>query len=91
MKTLRVEKGSRGVRQIVLSRPEVRNAFDETMIAELKEVLSDLAAIPEPEEIRLLLLAGEGHVFSAGADLNYMKRLAASGEGERSCLSAVRA
>ena len=82
MKTLRFESQSRGVKQIVLSRPEVRNAFDETMIAELKEVLGDLAATPDPEAMRLLLLAGDGLVFSAGADLNYMKRLAASGESE---------
>lgn len=82
MKTLRVEKGSRGVHQIVLARPEVRNAFDEAMISELKEVLADLAAIRDPAEVRLLLLTGDGPIFSAGADLNYMKRLAASGESE---------
>ncbi len=82
MKTLRVETGSRGVKQIVLSRPEVRNAFDEVMIAELKEVLGDLAGIPDPEKVRLLLLTGDGPVFSAGADLNYMKRLAESGESK---------
>jgi methylglutaconyl-CoA hydratase len=74
--TLRVESLSLGVKRIVLARPEVRNAFDETMIAELGDVLDHLAGIPEPDQMRLLLLAGEGKVFCAGADLAYMKRLA---------------
>jgi methylglutaconyl-CoA hydratase len=82
MRTLRVEKRPRGVHEIILARPEVRNAFDETMIAELKEVLRELTAISNPEEVRLLLLSGEGPVFCAGADVNYMMRLAASGENE---------
>lgn len=80
--TLRVESQPHGVKRIVLSRPDVRNAFDETMIQELKDALAKLAAIPDPEEMRLLILAGDGKVFSAGADLNYMKRLAGSGEAE---------
>ena len=80
--TLRVESQPHGVQRIVLSRPDVRNAFDETMIQELKDALAKLAAIPDPEEMRLLILAGDGRVFSAGADLNYMKRLAGSGEAE---------
>ena len=81
-KTLRVESQPHGVKRIVLSRPDVRNAFDETMIQELKDTLAKLAAIPDPEQMRLLILTGEGRVFSAGADLNYMKRLAGSGEAE---------
>lgn len=82
MKTLRLQKRPGGVHEIILARPEVRNAFDETMVGELKQALSELAAIENPEEVRLLLLTGDGPVFSAGADLNYMKRLAASGESE---------
>ena len=80
--TLRVESQPHGVKRIVLSRPDARNAFDETMIQELKDVLAKLAAIPDPGEMRLLILTGEGKIFSAGADLNYMKRLAGSGEAE---------
>jgi methylglutaconyl-CoA hydratase len=80
--TLRVESQPHGVKRIVLSRPDVRNAFDETMIQELKDALAKLAAIPDLEEMRLLILTGEGKIFSAGADLNYMKRLAGSGEAE---------
>jgi methylglutaconyl-CoA hydratase len=74
--TLRVESLSLGVKRIVLTRPDVRNALDEMMIDELRDVLDHLATIPDPEQMRLLLVAGEGKVFCAGADLGYMKRLA---------------
>lgn len=75
--TLRVESLSLGVKRIVLARPDVRNALDETAIDELRDVLDHLATIPDPEQMRLLLLAGEGKVFCSGADIGYMKRLAA--------------
>ncbi|HEY7818223.1 MAG TPA: hypothetical protein VIG29_08395, partial [Vicinamibacteria bacterium] len=61
--SLRVESLSLGVKRIVLSRPDVRNALDETAIVELRDVLDHLASIPDPEQMRLLLLAGEGKVF----------------------------
>ncbi len=77
--TLRVESLSLGVKRIVLARPDVRNALDETMIDELRDVLDHLATLPDPEQMRLLLLAGEGKVFCAGADIGYMKRLGAKG------------
>lgn len=80
--TLRVESLSLGVKRIVLNRPDVRNAFDETAIDELRDVLDHLAGIPEPDQMRLLILAGEGKVFCAGADLGYMKRLAGKTEEE---------
>lgn len=80
--TLRVESLSLGVKRIVFARPDVRNAFDETMIAELRDVLDHLAGISDPLQMRLLLLEGEGKVFSAGADLGYMKRVGAKSEAE---------
>lgn len=80
--TLRVESLSLGVKRIVLARPEVRNAFDETMIGELGDVLDHLSGIPDPDQMRLLLLSGEGKVFCAGADLAYMKRLATKSDEE---------
>jgi methylglutaconyl-CoA hydratase len=80
--SLRVESLSLGVKRIVLSRPDVRNALDETAIVELRDVLDHLASIPDPEQMRLLLLAGEGKVFCAGADIGYMKRLAAKSLNE---------
>jgi methylglutaconyl-CoA hydratase len=80
--TLRVESLSLGVKRIVFARPDVRNAFDETMIVELRDVLDYLAGLSDPLQMRLLLLEGEGKVFSAGADLGYMKRVAARSEAE---------
>ena len=77
--TLRIESLPMGVKRIVLCRPEVRNAFDEAMIIDLSNALDTLSKI---EEMRLLLLEGEGQVFSAGADLSYMKRLGLKSEEE---------
>jgi methylglutaconyl-CoA hydratase len=60
---------------IWMSRPEVHNAFDETLIAELTEAIGSLDA---EEGIRAIVLAGDGKSFSAGADLNWMKRQGAA-------------
>jgi methylglutaconyl-CoA hydratase len=61
-----------GVAVIWLNRPEVRNAFNETMIAELSAAFGELDAEPS---VRAVVLAGRGKVFCAGADLNWMKRM----------------
>ena len=58
-----------------MSRPEVHNAFDETLIRELTECL---AALDTDSSVRVIVLAGEGKSFSAGADLNWMKRQGAA-------------
>jgi methylglutaconyl-CoA hydratase len=58
---------------IVLNRPQVRNAFDDALIAELTAALRDLG---ERDSIRVIVLTGEGEVFSAGADLNWMRKVA---------------
>lgn len=55
-----------------LNRPEVRNAFDETMIGELNTAFGELEADPA---VRAVVIAGRGKVFCAGADLNWMKRM----------------
>jgi len=78
--TLRVESLPHGVKRLVLSRPELRNAFNEKMMAELSEAFTRLAATRIAAELRLLVLAGDGPVFCAGADLSYMKKQAESGE-----------
>ena len=65
----------RGVATVALARPEVHNAYDEQMIAELSDGLAALAADPR---VRLLLLRGEGLHFQAGADLNCLQRLASA-------------
>jgi methylglutaconyl-CoA hydratase len=58
---------------VTLLRPDVHNAFDETLIAELTAALQAIAAMPA---VRVLVLAGAGPSFCAGADLRWMQRMA---------------
>jgi methylglutaconyl-CoA hydratase len=69
--TLTVFMRSPGVAQVTMSRPVVFNAFDEVMIAELDTAFAQLAA---DTRVRVIVLAGEGKHFSAGADLQWMQR-----------------
>jgi methylglutaconyl-CoA hydratase len=62
-----------------LNRPEVHNAFDDALIREFGKALAELA---EDSTIRVVLLAGKGKSFSAGADLEWMKRMAGYSEEE---------
>jgi methylglutaconyl-CoA hydratase len=62
-----------GVCRVILNRPDVRNAFDDELIAHLREAFSD---IEKDSSIRAMILAGNGPAFCAGADLNWMKRMA---------------
>jgi len=68
-----------GVARVTLNRPEVRNAFDDALISRLTEVFLD---IEKDKGIRVLVLAGNGPAFCAGADLNWMKRMAGYGYKE---------
>jgi methylglutaconyl-CoA hydratase len=61
------------VATIWMNRPEVHNAFDETLIADLTAACRDLDA---DDSVRAVVLAGRGKSFSAGADLAWMKRAA---------------
>lgn len=79
---IRVESLPLGVKRLVLSRPKVRNAFDEATMAEIKQELARLAGMQKPERMRLLVVTGDGKLFSAGADIGYMKRLSERGEEE---------
>jgi len=65
-----------GVARLTLNRPEVRNAFDDSLIFELKKIFGEIKKDPS---IRVLVLAGNGPAFCAGADLNWMKRMAGYG------------
>lgn len=58
---------------VTLNRPEVRNAFDETLIAELTQILHSLGA---DDAVRAVVLMGAGASFCAGADLQWMKKMA---------------
>ena len=62
-----------GIGRITLNRPEVRNAFDDALIAALAKALGELDA---DTSVRAVVLAGNGPAFCAGADLNWMKRMA---------------
>ncbi len=70
--TLEIEHEN-GVATIWMNRPDRRNAFDETLIAELTAACQALEA---DAAVRVVVLAGRGKSFSAGADLNWMKRAA---------------
>lgn len=71
MQTLTLATDARGVAHVTMNRPEVFNAFNETMIAELGEAFDALGQDPA---VRLIVLAGAGKAFSAGADIQWMKR-----------------
>lgn len=71
LETLALRPGRSGVMHVVMARPAVFNAFDETMIGELDAVFSALEA---DDSVRIIVLAGEGKHFSAGADLQWMRR-----------------
>jgi methylglutaconyl-CoA hydratase len=58
---------------VTLDRPEVRNAFNEEMIAEL----TTWAEGPQPAGARVAVLAGRGKAFCAGADLTWMSKMVA--------------
>ncbi|TVS12504.1 MAG: hypothetical protein EA419_04780 [Wenzhouxiangella sp.] len=68
----------RGVATLTLNRPEVHNAFNAELVGALQEAFEQVA----DEGVRVLILSGEGHSFSAGADLNWMRDMAAASESE---------
>lgn len=68
-----------GVAVVALNRPDLHNAFNETLIAEFTEVLNVLDV---DDAVRAVVLAGNGKSFCAGADLNWMKKMAGYGPAE---------
>lgn len=68
-----------GVATITLNRPDIHNAFDDVLIADLTGKIEALDADPL---VRVIILTGAGKSFSAGADLNWMKRMAGYSHGE---------
>ena len=72
---LKVET-SGGVARVTLDRPEIRNAFDDALIAALTKALR---ALDTDDQVRAVVLAGNGPAFCAGGDLNWMKRMAGYG------------
>jgi len=62
-----------GVATLTLNRPEVRNAFNDEVIAELTQAFTQLG---QDRQVRAVVLAAIGPAFCAGADLNWMRRMA---------------
>jgi methylglutaconyl-CoA hydratase len=71
MNSVRIHTRAPGVAQVTMARPAVFNAFDEAMIGELDAAFAQLEA---DTAVRVIVLAGEGKHFSAGADLQWMQR-----------------
>jgi methylglutaconyl-CoA hydratase len=69
---LAVSRDARGVVSVALARPEVRNAFDDVLIAEATAVFLAMAT---DATARAVVLSGQGKSFCAGADLNWMSRM----------------
>ncbi len=67
------------VATVTLNRPDVRNAFNEAVIAELTGAFRALGGTPE---VRAIVLTGNGPAFCAGADLNWMKKMAGYSDDE---------
>lgn len=68
---------SAGIATITLNRPQVHNAFDDALIADLTAALGDCERNPS---LRAVVLTGAGASFSAGADLNWMRGMAQASE-----------
>lgn len=65
---------SGGVATLTLNRAETRNAFDDALVAELGDAL---VRLDEDPTVRVVILTGADKTFSSGADLGWMKRMAA--------------
>lgn len=64
---------------ITLNNPDKHNAFDDVLIADLTHALS---LMEQSAQVRVVILAAAGKSFSAGADLNWMKRIATYSQAE---------
>lgn len=72
---LDIQIDARGVAHLTLDRPDVLNAFDESLIAQISHAFLTLEANPQ---VRVILLSARGRVFCAGADVAWMRRAAAN-------------
>ena len=70
---------SNGVARLTLNRPEVHNAFNDALIAEMASALD---ALERDTQVRAVILSGNGKSFSAGADLNWMRAMAGYSHAE---------
>jgi methylglutaconyl-CoA hydratase len=70
---LLIDKDAAGIASVILNRPEVHNAFDDALIAELTQAFRQLG---EEAQVRVVVLRANGRSFSAGGDLSWMQRMA---------------
>jgi methylglutaconyl-CoA hydratase len=77
--TVRLGVAPNGCATLTMNRPDVHNAFDDQLIVQLTQRLRELEGDPH---VRVVVLAAEGRSFSAGADLNWMERMARYSEAE---------
>jgi methylglutaconyl-CoA hydratase len=75
---LNLTTNDHGIATLTLNRPEVHNAFNAELIAELSATFDRIA----DDGTRALVLTGAGHSFSAGADLNWMRSMAKGSEAD---------
>ena len=68
-----------GIRTITFNRPELHNAFDDQFIHQLQNILDESQ---QNDAVRVVVLAANGKSFSAGADLNWMRRMASYSQQE---------
>jgi methylglutaconyl-CoA hydratase len=79
MSNILLATDARGVATLTLNRPELRNAWDDALIRELTDAFARVAA---DDAVRMLVVTGAGTAFSAGGDLNWMRRMAGYSEAE---------
>lgn len=68
MTTIRIDTRD-GIATVTLARPDVRNAFNEVLIDDLRRAFTSF-----PADVRVVILTGEGPIFCAGADVQWMKQ-----------------
>mgnify|MGYP000020522493 CR=1 FL=1 len=68
-----------GIAEVVLNRPDKRNAFDDVIIQQL---ISTLTEVNADNSVKVVILRSEGKHFSAGADLGWMRRMAENSRQE---------
>jgi methylglutaconyl-CoA hydratase len=77
-----LEKTTERVSRVTLNRPEVHNAFNALLIAELRAVFEDVYLRALTGEVRAVVLSGAGKSFCAGADVNWMRESLVYSEDE---------
>jgi methylglutaconyl-CoA hydratase len=70
---------ARGVATLTLNRPDKRNAFDASLVAQLHQAIDSVA---KDQAVRIVVLTGAGGHFCAGADLEHMRRQGTMSEAE---------